>query len=311
MPPREPIPPPSVKPTQSAPRVPKKLRRLRRRAEVVAATLGVLLGIGVAGGVAFVASGAYDISVTGQHTQTVYTLLETTMERSVKRRSRDIGLPDLSSPAVVQRGAACYRDKCLQCHGGPGVAQGEIGLSMQPLPGPLADATQRWTARELYWITRHGIKMSGMPAWQYRLSERDLWAVVAFVQQLPQHTPRDFKAALANAPGQCTKFEGEADAKLPASFVADASRGRVALHQHACTACHTIPGIAGADVHVGPPLRGLARQPLIAGSLPNTEEALVQWIRNPHRVDPESAMPALGVSEADARDMAAYLRTLN
>jgi cytochrome c len=90
----------------------------------------------------------------------------------------------------------------------------------------------------------------------------------------------------------------------------DAARGMLALHQHACTACHVIPGLSGARVHVGPPLAGLARRQLIAGSLPNTPEQLVRWIRDPHGVDAESAMPVLGVSESSARDMAAYLATL-
>jgi mono/diheme cytochrome c family protein len=60
---------------------------------------------------------------------------------------------------------------------------------MQPGPGPLMDAGKRWQARELYWITRHGIKMSGMPAWEYHLSDKDLWAVVAFVKTMPGLTP--------------------------------------------------------------------------------------------------------------------------
>jgi mono/diheme cytochrome c family protein len=296
--------------TGRPPAVPKELRALRSRVAVVGATIGALLVLGIGGTAAFVASGLYDISVTSQHTQPVYTLLEVIGRRSIQLRARHIDAPDLSGPVLVQRGATCYRDKCLQCHGGPGVAQNEIGLSMQPLPGPLVDAAARWKPRELYWITQHGIKMSGMPAWQYRLSEQDLWAVVAFLERLPQHTPRTFKAAMAEAPGECRKEASDETSVRPPSLPPDAGRGRLALHQHACTACHVIPGIAGADVQVGPPLTGFANRRLIAGSVPNTEERLVQWIRDPQRIDPETAMPALGVSEADARDMAVYLRTL-
>jgi cytochrome c1 len=272
------------------------------------AGVGVLaaLLVALAGGAAFIAGGFYDISVTAQHTQPVYTLLETTMARAVRRHARDIEVPPLGAAAQVQRGAACYRDKCLQCHGGPGVAQGEIGLSMQPLPGPLVDAAKKWQAHELYLITRDGVKMSGMPAWRYRLSDADLWAVVAFVQRLPQLGPREFKASLAADPASCAGPPVDDMARS----VPDAGRGKLALHQHACTSCHIIPGLSGPRVHVGPPLAGIARRQRIAGNLPNTPEQMVRWIRNPHSVDAESAMPVLGVSEASARDMAAYLATL-
>lgn len=90
-----------------------------------------------------------------------------------------------------------------------------------------------------------------------------------------------------------------------------AERGRTALHQHACQSCHVIPGVVGSDRHVGPPLAGFARRTLIAGRLPNTRDNLVAWIREPQRIDPNSAMPSMGVNQADAQDMAAYLEHLD
>ena len=181
-----------------------------------------------------------------------------------------------------------------------------IGLAMQPLPGPLLDAGQRWEARELYWIVRHGLKMSGMPAWRYRLSDADQWAVVAFVQTLPSLEPQAQQAMLAGAAaGSCTGA-----VEQPAARAGDAARGRLALHQHACSSCHVIPGVVGADVQVGPPLRGMGRRGLIAGQVPNTPEQMARWIRNPKEIDPLTAMPAVGVSEQDALDMAAYLSSL-
>ena len=87
----------------------------------------------------------------------------------------------------------------------------------------------------------------------------------------------------------------------------DPARGKVALSQHACRACHMIPGVTGSQVFVGRPLGGLAERKFIAASLPNNQENLVKWIRNPKQIDPLTAMPVLGVSETDARDMAAYL----
>lgn len=90
----------------------------------------------------------------------------------------------------------------------------------------------------------------------------------------------------------------------------DPVRGRIALTQYACHACHMIPGVTGSEVYVGPPLAGLAKRPTIAGSIPNTPENLRAWIRGPQALDPATAMPDMGVPEQDARDMAAYLSTL-
>ena len=70
------------------------------------------------------------------------------------------------------------------------------------MPGPLVDATQRWEPRELYWVTKHGIKMSGMPAWEYHLRDEEIWAVVAFVTTLPAMSAQDFKAATAQGGDQ-------------------------------------------------------------------------------------------------------------
>lgn len=100
---------------------------------------------------------------------------------------------------------------------------------------------------------------------------------------------------------------GERGVAPTAGLNGNPERGRLALTQYACQSCHRIPGITGSDVHVGPPLDGLAGRTHIARSLPNTPENLVRWIRDPRQVDPATAMPMMGVSQADAVDMSAYL----
>ncbi len=270
---------------------------------VTLALLAVAVVLGVA---AFVWSGWYDISANVQHLQPVHSLLEKTMHQSVRRRAAQIKAPALDSAALVARGAACYIAKCVQCHGGPGVAQAEIGRSAQPLPGPLVDAAVRWRAQELYWITRNGIKMSGMPAWQHHLPDEDLWALVAFMQRLPALKAAEFRSLNdSGAAAQCVATGPAAER------MADANRGRTAVTQHACNGCHTIPGITGSDVHVGPPLRGMARRRLIAGAVPNTPEQMVRWLTDPRSIDPQTTMPAMQVSDQDARDIAAFLATLD
>lgn len=273
------------------------------------------LGLAGAGaGALVVYGGLYNVAATVQHTQPVYSLLETAMHQSVKLRARNIETPKLDDERLVMRGAACFRDKCVQCHGAPGVSQGDIGKSMQPLPGPLVDARHHWKPRELYWLTKHGIKMSGMPAWEYRLSEEELWSVVAFLARLPDLTPQQYAQATRFEPtGVQGAATGSACGAAPdgASVRAgEADRGRRALHQYACSACHTIPGVTSSSPHVGPPLAGIGGRTLIAGKLANTPDNMVRWLRHTREVDPMTAMPELGVTEQDARDIAAYLATL-
>jgi len=277
----------------------------------------LLVALGAAGAV--VGLGLYPVAATRQHWQAVHGVLETTMRHSVQRAARGIAVPDLSDPALLQRGAACFRAHCVQCHGAPGVAPAAIGLGMQPLPGPLVDAAQRWQLNELYWITRKGIRMSGMPAWEFRLDDADLWALVAMLGQLPRLDPAGYaaldraSAAYAVRPGSavadaCTRVvpaPAETAARAP-----DAARGRTALAQYACISCHQVPGVTGPASAVGPPLAGVGARGRVAGRLANTPQNMVRWLRDPRAVDPQTAMPDLGVSEADARDIAAYLATL-
>lgn len=282
----------------------------------IAVALATTAGLGLLAGAAglfVVFSGVYDIGASRQHTQTVYSLLETTMRHSVQLRARQVVPPPLGEPARIARGAALFHGKCVQCHGAPGVAQDDIGKSMQPVPGPLVDALQKWRLREIYWITRHGIKMSGMPAWEFRMEDSQLWDVVAFINMLPGLTPQAYAAAVKAAEGQgivpVSKTDTAVSTVAP-SMQGSVQRGKQALYQYACNACHTIPGVTGSAANVGPPLKGLASRSLIAGKLANTPDNLAAWIRHPKEFKPLTAMPDLAVTEPHARDMAAYLATL-
>ena len=90
----------------------------------------------------------------------------------------------------------------------------------------------------------------------------------------------------------------------------DAERGRQSIQDYGCISCHSVPGVSGADALVGPPLDAWARRRYIAGQFPNTPEYLIQWIMAPQVMIPGSAMPDTGVTEQDARNIAAYLYTL-
>jgi mono/diheme cytochrome c family protein/cytochrome c2 len=266
-----------------------------------ALTLLALLLLALAGATAFVYSGLYDISATDQHLAPTYHAIRKAMQRSVARRAADIEVPPLGSPAQLERGLSLYRAHCVQCHGAPGVAPAPFALGLTPLPTPLARSGIDRTPAELFWVVKHGIKMTGMPAWEFRMPEEDLWAVVSFVKHLPLLSVPDYKAL--EAPPALPRVQ-EPGAQP------SARRGREALKQYGCVGCHEIPGLVGPEARLGPPLAGIAARTMLGGVLPNSPENMARWLRAPQAFSPHSAMPTLGVTARDARDMAAHLATL-
>jgi mono/diheme cytochrome c family protein len=90
----------------------------------------------------------------------------------------------------------------------------------------------------------------------------------------------------------------------------DPARGHALIQHYGCGSCHQIPGVAGAVGHVGPPLDDFRDRAYIAGVLPHSPDNLMKWIEDPPKVDSLTAMPKLGVSHGEARDIAAYLYSL-
>lgn len=115
-------------------------------------------------------------------------------------------------------------------------------------------------------------------------------------------------AAAALAAG-CTAVD-TSDARAAGEDTTSAQLGRDLIVGYGCGACHTIPGIDGADGLVGPPLTAWSERTFIAGNLANTPENLVGWIVNPQAVEPGTAMPNLGITAEEARNIVAYLYTL-
>ena len=258
-----------------------------------------LAGVGVAA--AFVWLGIYDISATDQHLAPTYRLLDFAMRRSIKQRAGEIAVPDLEDEGKLARGLSLYRSHCVQCHGAPGVAPEPFALGMTPVPAALVYTAREWRPAELFWAVKEGIKMTGMPAWKYRMSDQDIWAVVAFLPAMSHLTPQQY-AQLKAPPAQ----RHEASAEDAPS----AERGRRAIDQYACAPCHEIPGIVGANAPVGPPLTGIGSRQILGGVLPNTPQNMARWLRRPQQFATSTAMPDLGLTERDAHDIAAYLSGL-
>lgn len=146
--------------------------------------------------VAIVYGGAPNVAATDEHTKPVEWILRTTMESSVRRRAADVELPaaiDLTDPELAQRAYGHYSVACTPCHGAPGIEPAPW-MVINPPAKPLAETASSWTDEELYWIVANGIKMTGMPALGPTHEDEDLWAIAAFVRQLPTMTPARYRA---------------------------------------------------------------------------------------------------------------------
>ena len=161
---------------------------------VIAALFIGALGAGVA-----IYAGLYDVAATSPHWRVTSWLLETARTRSIKAQAAWITAPPgLGDPAKVVLGVEHYAAHCAVCHGAPGVPKGDIALGLYPPPPDLAKAAPLYTPAELFWVTKHGIKMTGMPAWSDH-SDDELWATVGFLKRLPGMSEEEYaKLVTAN-----------------------------------------------------------------------------------------------------------------
>ena len=147
----------------------------------------VILSIG---GVIYIYSGMYDVSVANRDKGISRWILETTMENSVEHHARNIEIPSLDDSTMILKGYVHYSRMC-GCHGNPGR---ESSKSFNPEPPELHKTANEWGPNELFWIIKNGIKMSGMPSFSDRSSDDEIWETVSFLRVLPKLNSNQYKA---------------------------------------------------------------------------------------------------------------------
>ena len=148
----------------------------------------------------FIYFGMYNIAADEPHTPAVYSLLERLRDRSIEAHARGIAPPaHLASAQRVAIGAGLYGEMCSGCHLGPGVEKSEMSQGLYPQAPELALARDLTPAQQ-FWIIKHGVKLSAMPAWGKTHPDPLIWDMVAFVRRLPGMTPEQYKALVASAP---------------------------------------------------------------------------------------------------------------
>jgi mono/diheme cytochrome c family protein len=159
-------------------------QRTKRGTGVLIGGLGVLALLGLAG-LVVVYTGAYNVAATEEHLSFTRWAFDTTMHRSVRQRAGEVARAGSITSAMVAAGAGEYKSMCQHCHGGPGVEREKWADGMRPRPPHLAEAAARWKPNEVFWIAKHGVKMTGMPAFGPSHDDRTLWNIAAFVKELP------------------------------------------------------------------------------------------------------------------------------
>lgn len=171
-------------------------------------TLLILAVLALVGGGAFVYSGAYNMAADQPHWTITHRLIATLRDRSVAAHARGIEVPaDLGDPERARRGAGNYDAMCTGCHLAPGLANSEIrkGLYPQPpnmtLPAESGGAATTSAARQ-FWIIKHGLKMTGMPAWSKGgMDDATIWDMVALLPKLSSLSADEYRGLVASSEG--------------------------------------------------------------------------------------------------------------
>lgn len=170
---------------------------MTRKSLLTVAVLAGVAGLAIGG---FIWSGMYNIGADDAHLRPTYTVLRMMRERSIIQHTRDIKVPDLRDAALISQGAGNYNSMCTGCHLGPGMQETELSKGLYPAP-PNFSKLEPVNPAHAFWVTKHGIKASGMPAWGRSMEDDYIWGMVAFLQQLPKLDAAAYKALVASSGG--------------------------------------------------------------------------------------------------------------
>jgi mono/diheme cytochrome c family protein len=202
------------------------LRRHLPSTAFVVILLMVIAGIGGA----FIYAGLYNVGADAPHSRFVSITLDQLREQAIAHHARDIVPPsDLDSPQRVAAGASLYGEMCSGCHLGPGLAKSEISQGLYP-PAPELTRPSNRSAAQQFWIIKHGVKLSAMPAWGRTHDDQLVWDMVAFIRTLPRLSPDQYRAALANAPADHDEMM-----KAERAFYTHPKSGHGHSHRHVDT----------------------------------------------------------------------------
>ena len=161
----------------------------------ILAIIGLLAIIAVAGAAWFFFSGTYNVAAREADPAIVVAAIQRVREASIDRHATVLppASPALGDAATVQQGAKAFATRgCVNCHGGPGADWAKFSEGLSPGPPDLKDVAPGMAPRELFWVIKNGINMTGMPS--FDIPDQEAWTIVAFLKKLPTVSDADFKA---------------------------------------------------------------------------------------------------------------------
>ncbi|WP_095208889.1 c-type cytochrome [Luteimonas sp. JM171] len=171
---------------------------MQRRPWLLGGIAAVFVAVGAAAG--FVWSGTYNVAADVEHTRPVHAVLETVRKRSIARRAAGLHPPsDLMDAERIRQGSGNYDAMCAGCHLAPGMAETELSLGLYPAPPNLSE--HQVAAAEAFWVIKHGIKASGMPAWGGSMGDEYIWNMAAFLRELPTLGAAEYQTLVASSDG--------------------------------------------------------------------------------------------------------------
>ncbi len=161
--------------------------------------LAAVIGVAVAAWI--ITGGRFDVSVSAELPEPIHDLIHQTRVNAVRRQARDLQAPpvNLNEDAVLFEAVVGFESMCADCHHPPGGQPSALASGLNPPPANLSESARKRSIEELFWVTKHGIRMSGMPAWGSTHSDAELWPVVALITRFPDFAEADYGNLLETA----------------------------------------------------------------------------------------------------------------
>jgi cytochrome c553 len=148
----------------------------------------------------FAWSGIYNVAASAGHWRITTAILDLAKSSSIRTHSLGIRSPSLEDKHLIRLGAGHFAVTCAGCHGAPGDPVKPVPNSMLPAPPDLSRAASEWKPREIYWIVRHGLKYTGMPAWAAQQRGDEVWPIIAFLLVLPELSAEEYRSLVKRKP---------------------------------------------------------------------------------------------------------------
>jgi cytochrome c553 len=255
---------------------------------LTAVGLFAVLGVGA---FLVVVSGIVPIKASSGHWPITAWVLQFAKSRSVATHTLGIETPALDDPSLVLKGATHYEIGCRPCHGNPDLQTPRIAQQMTPRPPYLPPRVPNWSPDELFYIVKHGIKFTGMPAWPAQQRDDEVWAMVAFLLRFPELTAEEYRRLATGGSAKITSEPAMHDQLM----LQDAPRRAVTEN---CGRCHGVDG------------PGMAAFPKLTGQRPTYLYAALRAFASGERRSGVMEPIAAALSPTDMRELALYYASL-